>query len=462
MNEITLLYTHSMSIGYGRLGIMLAEALERQGVTVWDDLGVPPEDRERETEARERIGRKLAPGPTNVASWVSVPSHARWWYTGQFTSVFTMWEASVLPPSFRDSLHEFDVLIVPSEQNVELFSRYHHNVVLNPLGVDLDRWHYRPRSTPDRYFDFLIGGSGKRKGTDLAFQAFRTVFGDWKGKGPEPRLVMKNPKGESKFRGRDRVLMVSGRITDEAEADLYASAHCYVQPSRGEGFGLQPLQAMAQGMPTILTDAHGHSSFAKYATHPIGWSWDKADYFIYGDAGDWWEPDFEALCEAMWDVYHNYEPHRAAAEQVAKNVIPAQFTWDHCADRFVDAHGDALTRPYTGDGSYLRPEQLRFKVRVTHRYPSEGDVVDIAGASYLWLPNQDYWEPADVKRILFERGVLDPSCLEGDDTGLADYQIERIGGYSADREWCPTCHQQLNTGVQHADVIYEQMLREAS
>lgn len=454
--NLSLLYTHSTSIGYGRLGTLLAEALTSLGVDVYDDLGVPPKDRARATEARERVGRRLSPEPTNVVSWVSVPSHARWWYQGQFTSVFTMWEAAELPPTFRDALHEFDVLMVPSNQNVELFSKYHPNVLLNPLGIDPARWHPIDRPDRDQFFTFLIGGSGKRKGTDLTFKAFRTVFGDWNGHGPEPRLVMKNPKGESQFVGWDRVSMVPGRLTDQEEVDLYASAHVYVQPSRGEGFGLQPLQAMAQGMPTILTDAHGHSSFSKYATHPLGWSWAPAEYFIYGHAGDWWEPDFDELCESMWDCYQNYDKHLAHAQKIAGSVIPQQFTWRECASRFIDAHNGELSRPYKGDGTHVFPIQDRFLVRVTREYDA-----DIAGFMYQWFPGKDYYEPADVKRILFERGVLDPSCLEGDDIGLAPVQIEKLGAYSAAQEHCALCGQVLNTLPTKADAIYAEMEEQA-
>lgn len=454
MNELTFLYTHDEGIGYGRMGVAIHKALTDLGVDVYTDLGTPPEDLDqRETE---RQGRPHKEGHTNVVCWASVPSHAMWWHEGQYVSAFTMWEASILPPAFRETFPEFDLIIVPSEQNVELFSKYHDNVRLNPLGVDPDTWHYVPRQDPDRYFNFLIGGSGVRKGTDLAFKAFRTVFGDWNGKGPEPTLIMKNPKGESQFRGYDRVLMVSGRITNQAEVDLYANAHCYVQPSRGEGFGLQPLQAMAQGCPTILTNAHGHSSFAKYGI-PIGWSMKEADYFIYGFAGDWWEPDFEELCEAMWDVYHNYEPHRLMAEQVAKNVVPRHFLWQHCAERFVAAHDGELALPYSGSGEFYKPTPRLFHVRVALEWKAE-----VAGLVRIWHPDKDYYETADMKRILFERGVLDPSCLQGDDTGLDPGQVKRIGAYSADKEWCPTCGQQLNSGVQRSDVIYEQMLAESA
>lgn len=453
MNDLTLLYTHSMSIGYGRLGVKLADALVDLGVQVYDDLGTPPDDDPgRATEAAERIGRSAPLTPTNVVSWVSVPTHARWWYKGQYASCFTMWEASILPPSFRDTLHEFDSLIVPSVQNLELFGQYHNNVHLAPLGVDTERWQFVPRQDPDRYFNYLIGGSGKRKGVDVGFDAFRTVFKGWKKKwGPEPQLILKNPKGEPQYRGYDRVVMASGRLSNQAEVDLYTTAHCYVQPSRGEGFGLQPLQAMAQGIPTILTNAHGHSSFAQYGI-PLGWNWSKADYFIYGDAGDWWEPNFDELCELMWDVYQNYGQHQVRAAHVATSVIPQEFSWAECARKFLAAHNGALGLPYQGDGTHYKPEQLRFLVRVTQPWSA-----DIAGLKYLWQPGQDYYEPADVKRILFERGVLDPSCLEQPDNGLAANQVERIGAYSASKEYCPSCSQRLNSQPSMADDLYAEM-----
>jgi hypothetical protein len=457
MNELTLLHTHSMAIGYGRLGIKLSDALTKLGVDVFDDIGpVPINESSFVTEAHDRVGEKMPASPTNVVSWVSVPTHARWWSTNQYAACFTMWEASVLPPSFRDTLHEFDALIVPSLQNMELFSQYHSNVRYAPLGVDTDKWYFQPRQTPDRYFNFLIGGSGKRKGTDLAFNAFRTVFKGWKKKwGPEPQLIMKNPKGEAKFRGYDRVVMSSGHLSNEAEIDLYSTAHCYVQPSRGEGFGLQPLQAMAQGIPTILTDAHGHSAFAKYGI-PLDWDWAEAEYFIYGDAGNWWEPNFEHLCELMWDVYNDYGRYQARAAHVATHVIPQEFSWEQCALRFIDAHDGALSLPYRGDGSFHKPEQLRYFVRVTKPWSA-----DIAGLQYIWAPGKDYYEPADVKRILFERGVLDPSCLQGEDHGLANNQVDRIGDYSASMGWCPTCNQQLNVGAKLEDVLYQEMENQA-
>ena len=60
----------------------------------------------------------------------------------------------------------------------------------------------------------------------------------------------------------ERIHLMTGKLTSEEEVALYSMCHVYVQPSRGEGFGLRPLQAIAQGCPTIATNAHGHAAFS--------------------------------------------------------------------------------------------------------------------------------------------------------------------------------------------------------
>lgn len=45
-----------------------------------------------------------------------------------------------------------------------------------------------------------------------------------------------------------------GRITDEDLHQLYVGARCHVHPAHYEGFGLPPLEAMACGTPTIVSN----------------------------------------------------------------------------------------------------------------------------------------------------------------------------------------------------------------
>jgi len=469
VKRLTLMHVPSDNMGYGRLGVRLAKALTARGVELYTEVGEP---------ANDMTGQVASSGvrpdrPTTAVCWVSGPSHANGWWDGQRPFVFTMWEGSRLPEAYRENLHEFEKIIVPSEHNVELFGQFHDNVELCLLGVDPDVWHYQPRPEVRETFRFLIGGSGARKGTDLAFKAFRTVFGDqfrpdpndqivWTGKGPEPRLVMKNPRAEDFY--APWVDMISGRISAVAEVDLYASCHVYLQPSRGEGFGLQPLQAIAQGLPTVLTDAHGHASFAHLGI-PLGYTMSKAEYFIYGDAGEWWEPNLDDLCEAMYDTYTNYEPARVRAEQSARTVAET-FTWDHTAARLEEILGDSLEAPYTGgftsytdSSQWIEPQSKLYHVRVNRQH---GPVFMPAG-EFVWYPGRDYYETSDVKRVLFERGALDPACLDayavGEASGIMDsgMNADLVAELSGRNEHCPTCSQQLNTRPTKTDAIYEEL-----
>lgn len=414
--DINLNYVPSEAIGYGRLGVKLSEALTRAGVEVFDHMPCPPGV---SYDVKAAAGRHA--GRSGNICWISVPTHATGWYDSQTTSIFTMWEAMRLPEQFREWLHHFDTVMVPSDQNVELFGRYHPNVKRVLLGIDPAEWHYIERTPPDVYFDFLIGGSGARKGTDLAFEAFKRAFPHAHPSRPIPRLIMKNPRGED-FQFDGRVMVIGGKLSAEEERDLYAQAHCYLQPSRGEGFGLQPLQALAQGCPTILTDAHGHESFA-HLGYGISAKPADASYFIYGDAGQWWEPDLDELVEAMRFVYDNWGQACADAT-VAARCIRETMTWDDTARQFMDCLD--LRKPFT-PGDWVDPHPLKYRIRTVRDWRC-----NIAGRPMIFKAGVDYWELADVKRIFAEAGstgapILDPECLAGEDLGLTDEQIAALG-----------------------------------
>ena len=447
--RMNLLHVHSREIGYGRLGVDLARAFVRAGVDIYDDLP------------------KFIPHVTGKSAvcanalWVATPGHYRGSWKGQRAILNSMWESNLLPEPFREYLDVFDMVIVPSQQNKELFSRYHKNVVYVPLGIDPTEWFPIERPTLDEpHFTFLISGGGQRKGSELVIAAFKKVFDSRIPDGPPPRLFVHSAKARD-FPLDDRIHLITGKLTDEEERSLYAMAHCYVQPSRGEGFGMRPLQAIAQGCPTIATNAHGHAAYGDLITYPLGWTLQEtpAQSFHHGPAGSWWEPNFDELCEAMEDVYLNYNQavHRAALKA---QVAVKQFTWDETARRYLDAIGrDSLELPDVGQTEWIVPESRRYLVRV-----NSTRIFEVGGVQYLLEPGQDYWEPADVKRILFDGGNLDPACLpqnmlinnDHDDgapqmteleSGLTPEQYERIPNYTGAHSVCPTCSQRLNTNV---------------
>jgi hypothetical protein len=436
--EANFMYVPTDKMGYGRLGTRLARALTAKGVK----LRAHPE----------------TDGPVNVASWVAIPSHGRGWYEGQYTSIFTMWEATRLPEAFREQMDEFDQIIVPSLQNLELFEKYHPNVAYMPCGFDPDDWQYRERTPPGREFVFLLGGSGARKGHDVLINAYKKLWrkpGSW-GDGPTPVLWFKSPTGHvGDIDGNDiplimdRMKIIGGRLSQQEEIDLYAMAHCYVQPSRGEGFGLQPLQAIAQGCPTILTDAHGHASYAHLGMG-LSAEMKKAAYFMLGDAGDWWEPSVDELCDWMLYVYENYDDACARAK-TASVVAHDTMTWDQAADEWLKIH-DGLLGPYTGNGEWHEPEARLYMMSVLHEWAP-----NIGGTAYKFDPGESYWVPADVKRLAYERtGLLTPEALSHEE-GLTDVQVARIGGARAQNAYCPSCQQRLNSGKTRSDDIFAEL-----
>jgi glycosyltransferase involved in cell wall biosynthesis len=428
---MNFLYLHSERIGYGYHGIATAKALSDLGVDVYD--GLPGSGDINLGSKRSKVCKDVL--------YLTIPTHITGWWEGQRTHLFTMWEATELPESMRETLHNFDTILTPSLACLDLYSQYHPNVHFVPLGVDSERWKLTPRRTHDIFFNFLIGGSGKRKGNDLVHKAFLELFGPHfdPGNKPIPRLLMKNPKAEPY--GGENVEVISGYMPAEDEVALYETAHCYVQPSRGEGWGMQPLQAMAQGIPTILTDAHGHSAFAHHGI-PISATTTPADYMsLFGDAGTWWEPNYDELKAAMWDVYANYSRHLTRAVNKA-SVVAREFTWEKSARRIVDILGeDKLNERFRPDEiptKWYTPDQKLYRVVTLRDWKA-----DIGGVTHLLKRGVEYWKTADTKRVLFEGGVLDPICLKDPD-GLSPHQLERLGVYLEAHNQCPTCGSDMN------------------
>ena len=421
--------------GYGRFGVECKKQLQALGVVDYGDVGHGPtnmEDFNKEIDAPAKV--------TGEALWLSTPPAMRGRYAGQHTSLFTMWESTEMPAGFRENLHCADTVFVPSLQNQELFSRFHDDVRYIPLGVDPVAWHYRPRTTPSSDFNFLTAGYGPRKNCIEVARAFDKVFsGRPIGKGPVPRLYVRS-RDDLDF---PNVYSISSQLSTKEEIDLYAQAHCYVSGARGEGWGLMPSQAIAQGLPTILGDAHGHAAFAALGipidTAPIS----AARATFWGDGGEWWEPDFEQMCEAMRDVYSHFDEYAAVAD-ISSKMFLDQFTWAKTAEQlifqlpslFEEGNQDAEWEP-------VAPHLYKIRVNRTCSYSVNGKV-------NLFEPGRDYWKIADLKRQIIQNGQLDLACWDPHEFGLSARDAEALTDAN---ERCPTCHQRFNIDLTPQELV---------
>ncbi len=137
-------------------------------------------------------------------------------------------------------------------------------ITVTPLGVDAAR--FRPqgvRNSGDKVPDTLtpyilfVGTLEPRKNVPLLIRAFARIARDI-----SHRLVIVG-KRDNDFGAVRTALRESGLgnrielkdfVSSEELSHLYAGADLFVWPSVYEGWGLPPLEALASGVPTIVSD----------------------------------------------------------------------------------------------------------------------------------------------------------------------------------------------------------------
>jgi len=320
------------------------------------------------------------------------PNLIKGWTVGQNPALLTMWETNWLPPQFSEYLHLFDTVVVPSMHNWELFSQFHDNVRVIPLGVDREMWYPKARPENDK-FRILCGGSEwYRKGLDVVLKAFLSL------NLPDAELHIKIvPPYLSAPPNLDypNVVVHNKWMTVEEEADLVRSADCFVSVSRGEGFGLMPLQAISAGVPTVLSDAHGHREFSDLATHRIPTRSVPTNEGVWQNMGDWDEPDFDALCDALKDLHENHKRYRQQAETHAGET--SAFNWNTAADQLLQVVKPTGNR-VTGKWKALEPEcEIEVKKRVQ---------ADIGGHRVELTPGVKHRVVLNVRDVLKAAGLL--------------------------------------------------------
>ena len=166
-----------------------------------------------------------------------------------------------------------------------------------------------------------------RKGLDVLLEAFTEIASrdgevelwlagqvGW-GEGPiESRL------GANPYRARIRRL---GFVDDDVLPALYRHARAVAYPSRGEGFGLPVLEAMACGAQVVTTT---DTVMAEVAL-------DAARLVPIGDAS--------ALAEELTAAMTASDDERAVWSRRARTRAET-FTWDTCVERHVAAYELAL------------------------------------------------------------------------------------------------------------------------
>lgn len=269
---------------------------------------------------------------------------------------FTMLEVDGFPAEWVRQANRMDEVWVPSEFNREGFlsSGLRRPVHLIPLGVDVNYFHPGVRRFPDPHGEFVFFAAfewGERKEPWLLLEAFSDVF-----TASEPvRLVCKIINRDPQVRLKEEIRRLrlrpgGGRISyllnlefpHQQLGALYRSMDCFVSVSRGEGWNMPLMEAMACGLPAIATDWGAHREFVhERIAYPLRIERTvpavaKCPYY----AGlRWAEPDVEHLRHLLREVYEQRD-EAARRGAAAAREIAARWTWRHAARRIVARLGE--------------------------------------------------------------------------------------------------------------------------
>jgi glycosyltransferase involved in cell wall biosynthesis len=285
---------------------------------------------------------------------------------------YTMFETDRIDPNWAAACNGMDEVWVPTEFNRTTFAASGVDPAklhVIPLGLEFEQyepWKVRPIELPGKAgFNFLsVFEWNKRKGYDVLLRAYATEFTSDDDVALFVRTYGYSQAGRSAWSERElreyflsfcpdparapKLTFLLERIPDEDMPALYAACDSFVLPSRGEGWGLPFLEAMAMAKPTIGTRWSGQTEFMSddnsYLVDVVGLT-----EISRGDAEyphEYWghrmaEPSIEHLRQLM---RHVAEYPSAAREKgaYARHDVAGRWTPENAAQKILarmEAHG---------------------------------------------------------------------------------------------------------------------------
>jgi glycosyltransferase involved in cell wall biosynthesis len=249
-------------------------------------------------------------------------------------------ETTRIPSSWVGKVNCMDAVFVPCEQNVQMMKDSGVKIPIEVIhwGFDTKLFPKLQRNNPVFTFGHM-GSLSPRKGTDVLVAAFKAAFPN----NENVKLICKTSSTIYNFLDKDkRIETQIGPVSHEdLLKDFFQRIDCFVFPTRGEGAGLPPIEAMATGVPAIVTDWSGP---ADYMTNDIGW---KLDYTmtdakdftekVYKEyCGQWAEPSFEHLVKLLRYCYEHQDEVKKKGENAAEHMRK-HWTWEKRAKEFPKA-----------------------------------------------------------------------------------------------------------------------------
>ncbi len=249
------------------------------------------------------------------------PQGAKW-------VIMQPWEFTTLPRRFVEIFKNADELWVPSNYTRQAFINSgldFNRIQVIPNGIDPELFQPKGkifRLNTDKRLKFLyVGGTTYRKGIDILLQSYVSTFTSK----DNVTLVVKDMGTESFYKGQTaeeqietikrtpntpEIIYIKDYLAEEEIASLFRACDVFVSPYRGEGFSLPTLEAMACGLPVIVTQNGATEDFVldsfawKIPSYKISIGSQIDNDPLVGEAFIL-EPDGDYLSGLMRAIYQN-------------------------------------------------------------------------------------------------------------------------------------------------------------
>jgi glycosyltransferase involved in cell wall biosynthesis len=321
-----------------------------QGVSWRNRLAVPRENRGEIWRLALPRGRR---GP-EVAISQHYPLHVPR-RRGDVCLCYFFWEESLVPEQTVAALNQgFDAVLAPTRYVAETLATSGLTIPAHVVGLapDLVPFFQTRRRPGQGIVRFLhVSSAFPRKGVDLLLRAYAMAF---TAADPVELTIKTFPNPHNRVADQIAALLaampdapairlIDGDIPRGAMFDLYRDADAMVLPTRGEGFNLPAAEAMAAGVPLIVSDSGGQADFCtERNARLLPCRLVPSRSHLARPGSQWFEPDLGELAQAMREIAVGDRDIAERAERARADV--AEMTPERLAARIDAVVGMVLAR----------------------------------------------------------------------------------------------------------------------